>query len=241
MKYVYVFLAMSRSGHHGVLNWLIRQFEGKVLHHNHATKGWDKGEFSLSMHQYRHKTPGPHRAEIFSIEDFDPPDWQKYDMANFRQLREADEVRVALVVRDPFNWIASSKKISVPADLHGHEISERRNAIWKRQVCECLGETDYIPGRIAISFNRWFCDRDYRQAIAEFFDVSFTDAGLNEVSHHGQGSSWTKRQFDGQAQKMPVLERWREFAYERWFQDAIDDEMMGLSEEFFRFTPELPC
>jgi hypothetical protein len=191
------------------------------------------------MHQYSYSNPGSYEAEVFSIEDFDPPDWSTYGMGNFRQLRasDVDTVRVALVVRDPFNWLASSKKVSVPADPTGHEISARRNEIWKRQVRECLGYTDFLPCFRPISFNRWFVDRRYRADLAAWFGVPFTDAGINEVSHYGHGSSWTKRRLDGQAQRMPVLDRWREFADASWFRDALDDEMIDLSKKFFHFYP----
>ena len=88
--------------------------------------------------------------------------------------------------------------------------------------------------------NEWFSDIDYRKQLAKTLDIPFTDAGLNEVRDIMKGSSFDGRQFDGKAQEMKVLERWKEYKDDDKYWEYIDDEMVELSKQYFDFHVERP-
>src|SRR5690606_16318203 len=88
--------------------------------------------------------------------------------------------------------------------------------IWKQHAREFCGRRRYLPaGRIALSYNRWVTDRDYRRQIAGELGLQFTDAGFEEVSATGGGSSFDGVKYNGRASGMKVLERWKVHAGNR--------------------------
>jgi len=58
------------------------------------------------------------------------------------------------------------------------------------------------------------------------------------VPTSGKGSSWDKRTFDGRAQQMKVLERWKCYKNDkRYLELCSDPVLISLSERYFDFNP----
>ncbi|MGC1248712.1 MAG: hypothetical protein WA865_21070, partial [Spirulinaceae cyanobacterium] len=136
-----------------------------------------------------------------------------------------------IILRDPFNmWVGNmpGKKLHDPQ-------------LWKIYAQEFVGETNFLPNKVCINYNKWFSSQDYRKEITDKLGVGFSDQGLNTVSNRGGGSNFDGTKFDGQAQKMNVLGRWEEsnnFLKKRRLLRALsrDREMDRLVEKIY---PEL--
>ena len=118
----------------------------------------------------------------------------------------------------------------------------QKNAVqlWTEYAQEFLDETQKLTQKkVCVNYNRWFQDRDYREQIAQLLDIPFTDAGINNVSGCGGGSSFEQRNYVGKAQEMPVLERWKQYAdhpaYLSMFRN--NEQLFHYSEKIFGPIP----
>lgn len=148
----------------------------------------------------------------------------------------SSERRSVLVVRDPFNWAASYiRRARHPAAY------ERWPGMWLEVAREAAGVTDHLPGAVPVSYDRWFLDAGYREAVARSLGFEPTDANLTVVSDHGRGSSFDGRAFDGRAQAMDVADRWRSFADDERYRQAIrsNPEVVDLARTLFDLPEEV--
>lgn len=245
-----------RSGHHAIIGWLGSQFgDGNIFLNdccafvdpfrthvntlpfirrypafvNHGSEG-------RSQYEPFHDTVGAEagRAEqlrllakprlITSFEDFNLECYERHIVQPADVGDSARRVNL-LVLRDPFNLLAS-----VIRD-RGGEISTWKYAgicsIWKQYAREALNETSFLENKICVLYDHWFGDRQYRDQLARQFGLTNCDMGLLTVPPNGRGSSFDGLQFDGKAQEMSVLVRWREFAHEAHFWSLFSDAEMG--------------
>jgi hypothetical protein len=143
-----------------------------------------------------------------------------------------------LILRDPFNCFASRLihpwKQGLPhTDAErGYHIAKR---LWKNYAREFTNRTNLIRhNKLTISFNRWFVDPQYRADLARRLGVKFTDEGTRVVTPYGGGSSFDGVRYDGRAEQMSVLERWKVVQNDPRFRMAFqDEELLELSQEIF--------
>ena len=87
---------------------------------------------------------------------------------------------------------------------------------------------------MCINFNAWFVSQDYRKNLSKSLGLKFNDKGLNIVPETGEGSSFDHRKFDGKAQKMKILDRWKVLKDKSGFRSLFrDPEIWKLSEKIF--------
>jgi len=149
---------------------------------------------------------------------------------------EAKTVRQILTLRDPFNWSASyMKKSQHPNDCLVWP------GLWLEYANEFVGNTNYLSNAIKINYNRWFDDRAYRQQISAWLGFEFTDEALEIVTPHANGSSFDQTQFDAQAQKMAVTERWRHYQNDPQYRAAFRENqgILELATTLFDLSPDL--
>ena len=193
---------MERSGHHALLYWLHRPLPDPSVH------------IARAQHADQYK-----RCRWF----FEPSDTpsvatisygRDVGLQSYTRIVEPDLIIV--MVRDLRNLMASRmQRMGV-----GHELCAlSKKDLWLEYAGQVAGTEDYFPGKnvIGINYNRWFVGRKYRQDIIDQINqvlgtsYPFTDADLQRVSRIGGGSSFDGNNYDGQAQKMKVLERWKKF------------------------------
>jgi len=166
-----------------------------------------------------------------------------------------------LILRDVFNWAASSMlyggrrnvlsdyvshfdppnkdkwiEDASMIDARGYKRVVRYMKHWKIYAREHLGLTNYLPNNsICISFNKWFLDEDYRVEIANKLDLDYSDFALNVVGAvMGGGSSFNGLNYDGRAQQMKVLDRWKVFE-----ENSIYNGIFEQNEEAVRMSLEI--
>jgi len=110
-----------------------------------------------------------------------------------------------------------------------------RLALWKEYAKEFLGFTNYLSNnKLVINFNKWVVDKEYRRTLAKKLGLNFNDHSMSSVSEYGKGSSFDGLKFHGQADRMKVLERWKEFESDKFYKSIFhDDEALSLSKEIF--------
>ena len=60
---VYIVLAMARSGHHAIINWIGQQ-HNNLLFLNDTRKGWDEQRFDYSVDMRLHRLFGDDTDDI---------------------------------------------------------------------------------------------------------------------------------------------------------------------------------
>jgi hypothetical protein len=243
MRKAYIVLGMKRSGHHAIAYWIAHNLKGQTLLHNDCSKGWGKGELIPSSNQAMQSKAqcvgeGSYIGDVYNIEDFNVNHLKTFDFRKFQSLKKYDKVFMLLVLRDHYNWIASSLKTGGgPAKR-----IVKRIELWKRQAKFCLDEKGYSKdGIFRISYNEWFSQENYRSALASYILLDSHDKGVNLTSPRGGGSSFDRMKFKRKAQQMNVLKRWKCYQKDTYFNQLIKDpELVKLSSRFFPNVKVLP-
>jgi hypothetical protein len=239
-------LAMRRSGHHAVIHWLLRQLRGPGLFLNDC-KLDDGGEgergaallgnrfsryVNLSEEDAGRDRAGdlvPKELLVFNFEDLSVGEFAAC-LARVGGRGASGRVRHLIVVRDPFNWVASRLQTLPTPALARSALLET----WKGHVRECLRRTEVLPDLVPVDFRRWVGEAGYRRKLARELGLPFDDTGFREVVLPGLSS------FDSEgvaADNTVVLDRWRECAGDPGYRAVFDPEVIELAEAFFGFNP----
>ena len=121
-------------------------------------------------------------------------------------LGKSQERFDVIILRDPYNTFASLIR-------KGETLANPQSIInkWIEHAKEYLGVSKHFKHPVGINYNFWFTDQSYRQELAKKLGLPFTDAGIDTVPFVGEGSSFDKGAYDGQASQMPVLSRYKSY------------------------------
>jgi len=162
-----------------------------------------------------------------------------------------------LILRDVFNWVASvmiykgynplsdyisgsEKRMKDAHEIWAQGYNKVKNRIWKWKAyaMEFLGESNYLENKkICISFNKWFVDEKYRISIANKLGLKYSDLALDYVGAlNNGGSSFDRMTYDGRAQEMDCLNRWKVLKDNMFYQEFFKEntEAINLSNRIFR-------
>ena len=146
----------------------------------------------------------------------------EYFVMNARPL-----VKKIIVLRDPYNWLASTIKSILNSKKKKPYEKDLRNLIarWKWHAEYFLRKD---RGCFFVLFNR-FVERDpsYRMTISDYIEEDFTDIGTNYIS--SMGSSFDKKRFQKCALDMKLNERWKEKEIIDQVRFFMDDELRKYS------------
>ena len=234
-------VALARSGYHAIAHWIFSQLDGGCFYLNNCN-------LELQGRGCDRYPPERHRA--WSFENFDLRGFAEVDRTRFDDI--------ILVLRDPYNWIASSLRkgkhcavldeaiaIGTRKDYRGRPMTHSRWTLSSmsrvdmfRQYCETAVSSDH-PFTAIANYNRWVVDREYRRDLAQTLGLRFTDKGRSDVPRQGNGSSFDHRRFHGSAEGMQVLDRWREYAEDARFRELLTPDLREWSRRLFGFTPDV--
>tara|TARA_Y100000034_G_scaffold50804_1_gene62537 strand:+ start:767 stop:1564 length:798 start_codon:yes stop_codon:yes gene_type:complete len=175
------------------------------------------------------------QEKLYNIEDLSIAEYNERKMWNFGEL--ANNSKTFLILRDPFNFIASClQRLKNPPDEGARDVGiqlPQRLAIWKEHAYHILNGGATTRELHFINFNEWFLSEEYRKSLCDKHSLVFTDHGVNKIMNFGNGSSFDREKFDGEAQKMNVLTRYKDWENHKAFQHLIDDEITYLAEKIF--------
>ncbi len=228
-------LGMRRSGNHAIMNWILLQLKGsKVVLDN------------MQEHQplatpNKRLKPGFGKVNLLvSHEDRELNDF--FLTYNEEQFGKAKNKFSLLILRDPYNWLASwyawqdelGIRFRNDKAFRDHTINlwkDYARLYLKWQTEESKGSRQEI--RISINYNQWVKSMEYRKALAQTLLINFTDKGRNKMSINGHGSSFDGMAFNGRASELNVLERWKQFESDPEFRALFDDEIKNLAQQIF--------
>lgn len=153
------------------------------------------------------------------------------------------DIRIAYVIRDPFNWFASSMKHlrGEPDTTPEYGVFTMRRLVegYKELCREYLGLTHILPDNaLPIIYNRWFAENDYRLELAKELQLRTHYKGMESVPKAAGGSSFDGKSFDGRASEMKVTERWKHFRGDGFYKSLFDDELLELTKPIFGPPPK---
>lgn len=241
---------MKRSGNHAIINWLSPQLD--CVHFNNLIPLGPilRGRpmpipepFAAWRHLQEQRIGMPLCRLLVSLEDHD------LRTAPFTDVDVS--MNRLLILRNPRQLFASRLRKAFRVDMPAYPrsagpILQRAVMLWKQHARCYLGEHTHFPGRIAISFDTWFADIDYRRAISAVLGAAFDDVGFGKVSAEGGGSSFDGTGFHGRAHLMSVGDRDAALEpHERKLLDGLfrDDELCALERQFVVADPyrQLVC
>jgi len=243
-------VGLSRSGNHAIINWLLAHMEGRTCFLNcvqppqnpfATARESDNGQAAICNYQ-----PFDLDAERRGV--FSQKDWLLYSYEDcfitmvcsrcFEQRHDEflgpSQDRTDLVIlRDPFNLFASRLRSSYSGVTPLTAVR-----IWKQHARQVLGQRKlFTQPYLAILYNRWVSDREYRQQVAAKLGLPFTDADFHRVASTAGGSSFDGLQYDGAAHRMSVLDRWQHYIDEPAYLNLFDEELLELSAAIFGELP----
>ena len=202
-------LAMGRSGSSAIKAWVLQNLLGAVTFYNNCTRGWGYRKFiGRKARSHTTKKGNPcsacqnektvieihgkdmcyccgnevQHSEVYSIEDFYLPLWNKYHMSSWKQQFD----KVITIVRSPRNWLASSilapthlgidyKDKYLDSDVRkggNYEIPGTRIDAFEKyiELYESMIKnftTDVVPNCIVVNYDKWCDDKQYRMVLAK--------------------------------------------------------------------------
>lgn len=178
------------------------------------------------------RSPPPNQIivsfEDYSLRIFD----HRIDRRILGELRPDVTVFNLLVLRNPFNLLASRRRAGMLTRRSAHYCGLSLPALYAEYAREYRGQTKHLSmGKtVPISYDRWHLDSSYRRALAAALELPFSDRNLNIVSGQGGGSS-----FDGTAipgQELHTGDRWIDYRNSDLFAEIL------RNEEIVRFVLE---
>ncbi|MCB1065390.1 MAG: hypothetical protein KDN20_21045 [Verrucomicrobiae bacterium] len=251
------FVGLRRSGTHAVQNWLISLYDGSVCYLNDVT-----GKRALKPDQPCDDLPtlrSPGKAArlddvdknllLYAMEDRRLQFLRDYHFPYPPGCRRANRVVDVLLLRDPYNTIASRLKIGRDRGDNGffRDMFLRRKdgtaffpQLWKNYAREYLGELNCLRNeKIGIRHDRWTGDAAYRDEIGRRLGVGAAararaEATVGQVPGWGFGSSFDATRYHGKAQEMDLMNRWRRYEDDAEFRElTADAELRELAERIF--------
>jgi hypothetical protein len=224
-----------RSGQHAILGWLMAQMRQPLARLNMCNVPHAIGPYGLKV---LGKSARQHLRGLFmNYEDHAPIELERCNgLAGLVEGVDAQQVTPILILRDPFNHLASKRAANPERDI---DFGRQEAELWKTYAREYLGETKFIPDKVCINFNEWFSDAAYREQLSNRLNLDYPAsspqavAAMQAIPPVGC-SQFDGRRFDGNAQQMDVLDRWRQR-----FDDPVyvallqDEELLALSARIF--------
>jgi hypothetical protein len=219
---------LERGGHNAVLRWLVELFPRPHMfvvaaHTNEPSCAWYH-----PSRWWAHEHPDPNVVALTY--------GQEPDLASYTS--RIDRRRAVVVARDIRNCLASRIRWVERYKRVPFEIDNRFIYTWTTYAHQVLGDIDHFDGRcVGIVYDRWFADRTYREEVIRTLGTRFgwdlpmtPDAGMSAVARAGGGSSFDKLSFDGKAQRMRVLERWKDYTSHLTYTKLLTPEVLALND-----------
>jgi len=235
---------MVRSGNHAIINWIGLNYNKSAIHYNNiyvqdnqlcshfykdmptaiatyhygsykyrAMSGKDKAYYCVTLQQHFDLTIISHENVPLNI----LPNIQSTDF---------------LIVRDPYNWLASIFAHGTIAKSLGYSL-DLNDAL--RLLIQAYID-NFSCNITIINFNKWFSDSTYRIQLAERLQLPIHHRGIEHIAEHGWGSSFEDLQLQNRASQMRVLERWKYYADDEDFKNIFQQypQLVDINNRYFQ-------
>jgi len=230
----FLFLGQRRGGQHAIIYWVGWHWDKSLWHHHNGRIPGER--FSGCDNRF---------AALVSFEDinFSSSEFDVHDAVS--GLCCPAGVDRIVMIRDPFNLFASRlrmwKTLTKPSRNQAPTLPPPE--LWKVYAREFLQDTDYLSWAAKINYNRWFSSEGYRRSIEARLGLPEcpNNDGLFKVPGQAGGSSFDRRQYNGQANKMKVMSRWLKYIDQDEYVCGFDDEILNLASRLFLDGESVRC
>lgn len=194
-----------------LLNWIKPQLNGKIIHINCCKINKEKNKIER-IHNHKIEIVNENNTnqifKIYNFENFNILHLKNYDLTQIKEIKESDSVLKIAIIRSPWNWFASVVKQKPNAKINKYypQIINLYNNYLEYIIKVNMFNIE------PIIFDEWFSNKIYRENISFRLGLPFSDDGLNIVSKFGNGSSFDILKYNGNAQEMKVLDRWKQLS-----------------------------
>ena len=222
-KYEIQFFGLQRSGNHGVITWLLQQFEQPQCFLNNVAHFEDPFEhyrnsdvpnmIPLSRGNIEQTRQQQKALLLYSYENLFLPDLRTRPLVKDAEhmLGVSEHCSQIIIIREFYNWIISRLKLY---ELVGQKINTVKAIdmlvdLWVVYAREYCGQTDFLNlNRTGILFDQWVVNEEYRLSILHKLGIAVRDNSNGKVPRGG-GSSFNEDQGRAQVSKEGVLNRWQ--------------------------------
>lgn len=231
-KNVFLVFAASRSGHHAIIYFICNQFNGVIRRLNYCD--WmTHDRLGMWSTDTQFKRGEKIRCLTSNYENFDISKY-KAAYSNSRVARFVignPKVHNIVVLRDPYNFIASKEKtLKYMPDA---QFGKKKYLIYARHM---LGIDVKIPKCINVNYNKWCDDIAYRKWLSSAVGGDRFVDFIDHVPKSGCGSSFDWRKMDGKGSEMKTRERWKQMPVETIRKHSgflFDNSVIDLSRKIF--------
>ena len=204
---------LMRSGNHAIIEWIQNQFAGETTCFLNNIKHGNNDPYT--SYEQRTLTGINEQVDldtlrtmkksllVYSYEDRHELEFDKRTFYESVFQPEFDEQRQTylgaskhqfdiLIIRDPFNFLASRIKLMQVRGPQGG-VSNLKLIVknWKilaKEAIEIIQNPQ--PNIIVANFNRWVVDVTYRQSLSQILMGNFSDLSMDNTPYYGGGSSF---------------------------------------------------
>lgn len=214
---------MRRTGNHIIINWLRNHCSDSVFYNNIKLKK------PVPDSRFPDIDPSQKPNVFVSYEEYNldiPSD------SHFDNLGIFNKRYNIIILRDVFNLFASRLKHK---GLRRETLIGKKKFIrmWKNYAKEFLGDTNNVPDKLCINYNKWFSSFDYRRNLEKSLGFELCDDGLDDVPVKGHGSSFDGKKFDGMGRYMKVKKRWKNMVSDKKYVSLFNDDLISLNDRIF--------
>lgn len=250
-------VGLRRAGNHAIIHWLCELYRAQnrtTTHLNDLLVNENPYRYkykNLRDHHGEHRTMTEHYRKqaqgqlihrdclICSYEDYSlmqiahQPRLAKYHDLYLGKCRDRADI---LILRDPFNWLASRLKSGY---LESKTPRKTVMELWLEYAQEFLGETNYLrAAKVMINYNRWCTDEIYRYELTQQLHLPYQAVSTDKVSGCGNGSSFDGFTFQGRASQMQTQNRWQQYQNDPQYCQLINHpQVREYSEQIFGQLP----
>lgn len=172
---------------------------------------------------------------IYSYEDICSGDsrLELFDQKYKDYLGQSQKRLEVLILRDPFNLFASLLQSGMlkRTNEDRHKYIELYKSHSREFLSQYQGER--IP-KIYINYNEWFMNREYRINLAQKLGFETNGENYQKVATQGKGSSFDRLNYRYNATQMKVIERWKNYKNDSFYQEIFqDEELQEISQKIY--------
>ena len=244
MKYMFdeelILFGLKRSGNAAIISFILHLGDKREFTHDHNTHLRVTKKFA----KWQRKNLYYYRKHLNTVENMNLQEMLKESDEYNRMKKElalklgcdsfSGTQRNLILLRSPHNNLASL----FASRLRGRidKINDFQY-LWKQYADEVLSITNYLgDSKIVILFDEWFQSENYRKYLSSLLGVEYTDrtdVGINRVIR--LGSSFDGKKYQGKAQQMKVLDRWKKYKDNSEYREILlgDEDIVERTKEIF--------
>lgn len=238
------FFGLQRSGNHGVITWLLQQFEqpqyflNNVAHFEDPFTHYRHSDVPNMVPLSRNNTESVRESKkellLYSYENLFLPKLAQQALVPNSEIAigRSENCSQVLIIREFYNWIVSRLKLY---EVVGQNIDKKIAIpmlvdLWVIYAREFSKQSSFLKiCPVHILFDLWVVDPVYREGILNQLGIAMRDNSNGRVPQGG-GSSFAEDQGRPQVSTEGVLNRWQKADIDAQTRSLIESTVAQTAE-----------